>query len=161
MCLEARCEQGTLLDPCPGCTEAAEQAALAKEPVVIHRSDSHEFTRLKISWLGSVQGTKTNARDPFPPVAPTAKAENLKDYFMVVDACQGRVTNEELKGWLDAGAMILLTGSKFYQVCLSIERLSKCSTVSGSSILWCNPGTWSNCGSIAAAARAGQRSTTP
>ena len=32
-----------------------------------------------------------------------------------MDACQGRVTNSELNSFLDDGAMVLVTGSKFYQ----------------------------------------------
>ena len=38
-----------------------------------------------------------------------------RDVFVVVDACQGRVTNVEVRNFLDDGAMVLVTGSKFYQ----------------------------------------------
>ena len=37
------------------------------------------------------------------------------DVLVVVDACQGRFTNAELAAFLADGAVVLVTGSKFYQ----------------------------------------------
>eukprot|EP00616_Rhizochromulina_sp_CCMP1243_P017791 CAMPEP_0118977050 /NCGR_PEP_ID=MMETSP1173-20130426/20398_1 /TAXON_ID=1034831 /ORGANISM="Rhizochromulina marina cf, Strain CCMP1243" /LENGTH=1116 /DNA_ID=CAMNT_0006927123 /DNA_START=148 /DNA_END=3498 /DNA_ORIENTATION=- len=103
--VELRDAKGTLLDATEECTRAVLDAQEANEVVVVH----------------SVQGTKTNARDPFPPVSSEmlrqagVKAKLNSDYVVVVDGCQGRLTNAEIRKFLDDGAIVLLTGSKFFQ----------------------------------------------
>jgi len=57
----------------------------------------------------SVFGGKTGLRDD---VVPTDLSRGV---LGVVDACQGRFTNAELRSWLDDDCVVLLTGSKFYR----------------------------------------------
>jgi len=57
----------------------------------------------------TVFGGKTGLQDAAPP---KTSATTLG----VVDACQGRFTNSELRAWLeDAENLVLITGSKFYR----------------------------------------------
>ena len=98
--LANRDASGALVDATPANTAALEAARVAKEPLILH----------------SVQGTKTNLREPYPPVAAAhLKDGATHDVLVVVDACQGRCTNEEIAGFLHDGAMVLVTGSKFFQ----------------------------------------------
>jgi len=103
--VELRDADGVVQDATTECTRAVIDSFNANEIIVLH----------------SVQGTKTNARDPFPPVDLDALAEAgvdarlNSDYLVVVDGCQGRLTNSEIRGYLEAGAIVLLTGSKFFQ----------------------------------------------
>ena len=95
-----RDERGALVDASAVNTDELDAALSAREPLILH----------------SVQGTKTNQREPYPPADFAARgATPGKDVFVVVDACQGRCTNGEIAQWLDDGAITLVTGSKFYQ----------------------------------------------
>ena len=97
-----RDESGNLV--CAKKVNAEELAAAldAREPLILH----------------SVQGTKTNQREPYPPAdfaAVGSGATPGEDVFVVIDACQARCANDEITRWLDDGAITLVTGSKFYQ----------------------------------------------
>jgi hypothetical protein len=98
--LANRDASGGLIDATPANMAALEAARAAEEPLILH----------------SVQGTKTNLREPYPPVpANLLNAGGANDVLVVVDACQGRCSNEEIAGFLNDGAAVLVTGSKFYQ----------------------------------------------
>jgi len=58
-----------------------------------------------------VFGGKTGLRDKKMPGSLGAGDASLG----VVDACQARFTQDELKQWLDQDSLVLFTGSKFYQ----------------------------------------------
>jgi hypothetical protein len=91
---------GALVDATAANTTALAAARAANEPLILH----------------SVQGTKTNVREPYPPVARAVLAAGAPfDALVVVDACQARCTNAELAAFLRDGACVLVTGSKFYQ----------------------------------------------
>lgn len=58
-----------------------------------------------------VFGGKTGLRDDQMPGSMEGGEKSLG----VVDACQGRFSNEELREWLDQDSLVLFTASKFYQ----------------------------------------------
>jgi hypothetical protein len=59
-----------------------------------------------------VHGSKTGLILPELPEIDDLIAEN-QDVSFVVDACQARITSEALHAYLDRGAIVFLTGSKF------------------------------------------------
>ena len=61
--------------------------------------------------IHGVFGGKTGIRDEFMPPSLEKGDKSLG----VVDACQGRFTEDELHGWLEQDSIVLFTGSKFYQ----------------------------------------------
>ena len=61
--------------------------------------------------IHGVFGGKTGLRDVSMPASRKAGDKSLG----VVDACQGRFTLEELRGWLDQDSLVLFTASKFFQ----------------------------------------------
>jgi len=61
--------------------------------------------------LHGVFGGKTGLRDAKMPGSEDAGDKTLG----VVDACQGRFSLDELKGWLAQDSVVLFTSSKFYQ----------------------------------------------
>lgn len=58
-----------------------------------------------------VFGGKTGLRDSIMP----GSLESGEKSLGVVDACQGRFTQNELKEWLNQDSLVLFTSSKFYQ----------------------------------------------
>ena len=58
-----------------------------------------------------VFGGKTGMRDEAMPGSASGGVETLG----IVDACQGRFTQEELQQWLAQDSVVLFTSSKFYQ----------------------------------------------
>lgn len=58
-----------------------------------------------------VFGGKTGLRCEYMPPSLESGSKSLG----VVDACQGRFSNAELREWLDQDSLVLFTGSKFYQ----------------------------------------------
>jgi len=93
--LDARCNvTGDYINHSTIIAEVVAKGKAANEPVVVH----------------TVFGTKTNKREPFPKntgcEAPDASA------FVVVDACQGRYTRQEISDLLAKGSLITITGSK-------------------------------------------------
>ena len=58
-----------------------------------------------------VFGGKTGLRDAVMPPSEYIGKKSLG----VIDACQGRFSLEELRGWLEQDSIVLFTGSKFYQ----------------------------------------------
>ena len=62
--------------------------------------------------IHGVFGGKTGHRCEVMP----ASLEEGDKTIGIVDACQGRFSNEELKEWLDQDSLVLFTTSKFYQV---------------------------------------------
>lgn len=65
----------------------------------------------KFPIVHGVFGGKTGLRDDVMPASEEAGDKSLG----VVDACQGRFTLEELRGWLVQDSLVLFTASKFYQ----------------------------------------------
>lgn len=61
-----------------------------------------------------VHGSKTGIVEPFPDTN-FGKMIATRDAFIVVDACQGRFTTSWLQSFLQKGAMVLITGSKFFR----------------------------------------------
>eukprot|EP00290_Baffinella_frigidus_P025015 CAMPEP_0180252838 /NCGR_PEP_ID=MMETSP0987-20121128/39262_1 /TAXON_ID=697907 /ORGANISM="non described non described, Strain CCMP2293" /LENGTH=417 /DNA_ID=CAMNT_0022221629 /DNA_START=131 /DNA_END=1384 /DNA_ORIENTATION=- len=61
-----------------------------------------------------VHGSKTGIVEPFPDTN-FGKMVATRDAFIVVDACQGRFTNKWLQNYIREGAMVLITGSKFFR----------------------------------------------
>jgi len=60
-----------------------------------------------------VHGSKTGLILPELPEIDRLLAEEGTDLSLVVDACQARITSEALHAYLDRGATVFLTGSKF------------------------------------------------
>jgi hypothetical protein len=60
-----------------------------------------------------VHGSKTGLILPELPEIDALLAEEGGDLALVVDACQARITTEALHAYLDRGAIVFLTGSKF------------------------------------------------
>jgi len=60
-----------------------------------------------------VHGSKTGLILPELPEIDALLAEHGEDVSIVVDACQARITTEALHAYLDRGAIVFLTGSKF------------------------------------------------
>lgn len=58
-----------------------------------------------------VFGGKTGLRDTVMPPSEDVGKVSLG----VIDACQGRFSLDELRGWLEQDSIVLFTGSKFYQ----------------------------------------------
>lgn len=69
------------------------------------------FSNLHYPIVHGVFGGKTGLRDSVMPSSLDAGDKSLG----VVDACQGRFTSEELRSWLANDALVLFTGSKFFQ----------------------------------------------
>jgi hypothetical protein len=61
--------------------------------------------------LHGVFGGKTGLRDTVMPGSGNAGCTSLG----VIDACQGRFSQEELHSWLEQDSIVLFTGSKFFQ----------------------------------------------
>lgn len=60
-----------------------------------------------------VHGSKTGLILPELPEIDALLAEEGADVSLVVDGCQARITSEALHAYLDRGAIVFLTGSKF------------------------------------------------
>lgn len=60
-----------------------------------------------------VHGSKTGLILPELPEIDQLLAEYGEDVSLVVDACQARITSEALHAYLERGAIVFLTGSKF------------------------------------------------
>ena len=60
-----------------------------------------------------VHGSKTGLILPELPEIDRLLAEHGDQVSLVVDACQARITSEALRAYLDRGAIVFLTGSKF------------------------------------------------
>jgi hypothetical protein len=65
------------------------------------------------SLVHIVHGSKTGLVLPELPEIDALLAEHGDDVSLVVDACQARITSEALHAYLDHGAIVFLTGSKF------------------------------------------------
>jgi hypothetical protein len=61
-----------------------------------------------------VLGSKTGIMEPFPQTN-FGKMVSTRDAFVVVDACQARFKKAWLHEYLEKGAFVLITGSKFYR----------------------------------------------
>mmetsp|Transcript_30261 Transcript_30261/g.59091 ORF Transcript_30261/g.59091 Transcript_30261/m.59091 type:complete len:496 (+) Transcript_30261:65-1552(+) len=61
-----------------------------------------------------VLGSKTGIVEPFP-ATNFGQMVSARDAFIVVDACQGRFRSDQLTEYLNNGAFVLITGSKFYR----------------------------------------------
>lgn len=61
--------------------------------------------------IHGVFGGKTGLRDVHMPPSFDGGRSGLG----VVDACQGRFYDDELRGWIEQDSLVLVTGSKFYQ----------------------------------------------
>lgn len=61
-----------------------------------------------------VQGSKTGIFEPYPETN-FGQMVATRDAFIVVDACQGRMKERELNDNIQKGAIVLLTGSKFFR----------------------------------------------
>lgn len=60
-----------------------------------------------------VHGSKTGLALPCLAQLGALRAEHADELSLVVDACQGRLEPADLGAYLDLGAIVLLTGSKF------------------------------------------------
>lgn len=65
------------------------------------------------SLVHIVHGSKTGLILPELPEVDALLAEEGDDVSLVVDACQARITTDALHAYLDRGAIVFLTGSKF------------------------------------------------
>jgi hypothetical protein len=65
------------------------------------------------SLVHIVHGSKTGLILPEMPEIDALLAEEGDGVSLVVDACQARITSEALHDYLDRGAIVFLTGSKF------------------------------------------------
>src|SRR5690606_13225984 len=65
------------------------------------------------SLVHVVHGSKTGLILPELPEIDRLLADEGNDVSLVVDACQARITSEALHAYLDRGAIVFLTGSKF------------------------------------------------
>lgn len=93
--VDAREKDGSVIDAAKVMTDFVhEQMEQGKYPIV-----------------HGVFGGKTGVRDT---VMPASLAQG-DDSLGIVDACQGRFTQQELKDWLAQDSLVLFTTSKFYQ----------------------------------------------
>ncbi|HTM96920.1 MAG TPA: hypothetical protein VL100_14060, partial [Croceibacterium sp.] len=60
-----------------------------------------------------VHGSKTGMILPQPIELDSLEKEDAGRFSLVVDACQGRITSEAVHDYLERGAIVFLTGSKF------------------------------------------------
>jgi len=77
----------------------------------MERLISEQLAIGKYPIIHGVFGGKTGHRCEVMP----ASSEEGDKTMGIVDACQGRFSNEELKEWLDQDSLVLFTTSKFYQ----------------------------------------------
>lgn len=97
--------------------EGVEIVARAKDGTAIDASREMDDFILDSLSKGSypivhgVFGGKTGLRDNKMPGSLNGGDKSLG----VVDACQGRFSQDELKEWLDQDSLVLFTASKFYQ----------------------------------------------
>lgn len=68
----------------------------------------------KFVVLHVVDGSKTGLRVPGRPLVEELLAQHANRLLVVLDACQGRSDAAELDWYLRAGAVVLVTGSKFF-----------------------------------------------
>jgi hypothetical protein len=71
------------------------------------------LTRGRRALVHVVHGSKTGLILPELPEIDSLLAEFGDRISLVVDACQARITSEALHAYLDRGAIVFLTGSKF------------------------------------------------
>lgn len=71
----------------------------------------HSLSKGSFPIVHGVFGGKTGLRDSKMPGSMEAGEKSLG----VVDACQGRFTQDEMKEWLEQDSLVLFTSSKFYQ----------------------------------------------
>jgi len=97
--------------------EGVEIVAREKDGSVIDASREmddfiiHSISKGSYPIVHGVFGGKTGIRDNKMPASMEAGEKCLG----VVDACQGRFSQNELKEWLEQDSLVLFTGSKFYQ----------------------------------------------
>ncbi len=97
--------------------EGVEIVARGKDGSVIDAAQEMDDFILDTLSKGSypivhgVFGGKTGIRDSKMP----GSLEGGEKSLGVVDACQGRFSQDELKEWLDQDSLVLFTSSKFYQ----------------------------------------------
>lgn len=85
---------------------SAIDAAQAMDDFIIHSLSKGSFP-----IVHGVFGGKTGLRDNKMPGSMESGEKSLG----VVDACQGRFSQDEMKEWLDQDSLVLFTASKFYQ----------------------------------------------
>lgn len=71
----------------------------------------HSLSKGSYPIVHGVFGGKTGLRDNKMPGSMESGEKSLG----VVDACQGRFSQQELKDWLEQDSLVLFTASKFYQ----------------------------------------------
>jgi len=97
--------------------EGVEIVARAKDGAVIDASREmddfvlHSLSKDSYPIVHGVFGGKTGLRDKKMP----GSLESGEKSLGVVDACQGRFSQDELKEWLEQDSLVLFTASKFYQ----------------------------------------------
>lgn len=98
--LPIRDEAGT---PC----ESAAITGLARDiGIAAARSGRHVLVHV-------VHGSKTGLVLPVPEDIDRLRSCLGNDLSLVVDACQARIEAEDIRTYLDCGAMVMMTGSKF------------------------------------------------
>lgn len=97
--------------------EAVEIVARTKDGSAIDAAQEmddfilHSLSKGSYPIVHGVFGGKTGLRDKKMP----GSLESGEKSLGVVDACQGRFSQAELKEWLDQDSLVLFTASKFYQ----------------------------------------------
>lgn len=97
--------------------EGVEIVAREKDGSVVNASREmddfiiHSLSNGSYPIVHGVFGGKTGLRDNKMPSSMESGEKSLG----VVDACQGRFSQDELKEWLDQDSLVLFTASKFYQ----------------------------------------------
>lgn len=87
--------------------DSAAMAARIRSEIVAARAMGRR------SLVHIVHGSKTGLILPELPEIDRLLADEGDDVSLVVDACQARITSEALHAYLDRGAIVFLTGSKF------------------------------------------------
>jgi hypothetical protein len=110
--------------PVQGLAENVETVSIAARDMgdssVVNAKDGVQEAVDKCAKEGSVPivhcvlGSKTGIVEPFPETN-FGQMVSARDAFIVVDACQARFRREWLTDYLNKGAFVLITGSKFYR----------------------------------------------
>ncbi|UIP05661.1 hypothetical protein LY632_08020 [Erythrobacter sp. SDW2] len=98
--IPVRCGEGEALG-------SAEIAGQIRTELVIARGQGRH------ALLHVVHGSKTGLILPKLAELDALIAEFGEDMTLVVDACQARITSQALRDYLDRGAIVFITGSKF------------------------------------------------
>lgn len=92
-------------------------AGLARSSAVIVEQMRDEITRAiaegKHSLVHGVHGSKTGLVLPGLDDITALQREFGNNITFVIDACQARITSKAIASYLDLGAVVLMTGSKF------------------------------------------------